>query len=61
MATNKKTDGHRYSGVDSTPWKVIDGSGKEPLKDQFKGYKDAASAARQYTEATGEHAAPVRA
>lgn len=59
MATKKK-DGPRYSGVDATPWKVIDGNGEEPLKDQFKGFKDAKAAADSYTRETGLFAGPVR-
>lgn len=46
--------------ADSVPWKVIDGNGKEPLKDQFKGYADASAAARKYTRETGLHAGAVR-
>lgn len=48
------------AAADSVAWKVLDSSGKEPLKDQFKGYADANAAARKYTRETGLHAGAVR-
>lgn len=55
-AKGKKTE----ANVDSVPWKVRDSLGNEPLKDQFKGFADANSAARKYTRETGVHAEAVR-
>lgn len=55
-----KAKGKKETKVDSVPWKVLDSSGNEPLKDQFKGFADADSAARKYTRETGVFAGAVR-
>lgn len=60
MANDKKTNGNRYSSIDSTPWKVVDTSGKKVGSDSYTGFKEAEAAANTYRIASGLHAGAVR-
>lgn len=56
----KKTNGNRYSSVDSIPWKIVDSKGQKIGSDSYTGFKDAESAANTYRLSTGEFAGAVR-
>lgn len=66
MPAKKKKDEHRYPGVDTVPWKIRTADGKNPLttkqggEETFPSYSAAATAARRFTQETGEFAAPAR-
>lgn len=57
---SKKTNGNRYSGVDSMPWVVKDTKG-ETISGSFTSYKEADSAATTHRNVTGMYAQAVRA
>jgi hypothetical protein len=56
----KKSNGDRYSAVDSIPWHIVDTAGKKIGSDSYTGFRDAEGAANTYRISTGLHAAAVR-
>lgn len=68
MADKKsKSAGNRYPGTDPQSWKVLDSKGEQPLTNtkgapqEFDGFATANTAAKRFSEATGEYAGAVRA